>query len=437
MDYALSHDPSGNSRLAFPVFAGFDGSYPFRYPYYKSVFFRKPGSEKPWSLSVEADGTGLCHVSTPELSGRKVFTWGRGRGGRHWMDFLSEENKGQYIELQGGVTPTQLQTRPLEGGASIEWTECIAPFAMDPASAHDSDYAAACESAAQAIAARVPSDVLRETDAFLAAQVDVPVHNLLHRGAGWGWFHEKRIGRQIGPGLTFECELRREERPWVELLTEGTFSPETLKESPRSFVISAGWTKTLRDSLGRHGATWLHHLHLGIASLEGERFEEARASFASSLALKENALAHRSLALLSERDSLLDEAWDSYERAWALSGPDPNLAVELGEFCVRHKRHDAFAEFVASLPEQVAAHERIVLAKAQIALERGDFSAVRRLLDREFCTIREGELSLSDLWFASHIGEAEAREGRELTAAEKEQLKRDFPPPRRIDFRMK
>src|SRR5208283_5079619 len=32
-DYALSHESSGNARLAFPVFDGFDGSYPFNYPY--------------------------------------------------------------------------------------------------------------------------------------------------------------------------------------------------------------------------------------------------------------------------------------------------------------------------------------------------------------------------------------------------------------------
>ena len=29
-DYALSHDLSGNARLAFPIFDGFDGSYPFQ-----------------------------------------------------------------------------------------------------------------------------------------------------------------------------------------------------------------------------------------------------------------------------------------------------------------------------------------------------------------------------------------------------------------------
>ena len=126
-DYALSHESSGNVRLAFPVFDGFDGSFPLNYPYAKSIFFRKPGNRKPWSVCLDGQGRGLSHVSTPTLFGRKFFTWGNGRGGKRWMDFLSADGKGDYIEIQGGVTPTQLQTRPLEADASIEWTRVHQP----------------------------------------------------------------------------------------------------------------------------------------------------------------------------------------------------------------------------------------------------------------------------------------------------------------------
>jgi hypothetical protein len=93
--------------------------------------------------------------------------------------------------------------------------------------------------------------------------------------------------------------------------------------------------------------------------------------------------------------------------------------------------------FVKSLPVAIANHERIQLQSAQVALEQGDYAVVRRLLQREFCTIREGELSLSDLWFTAYIKEEEQRKGRELTDAEKKRLTQQFPPPREIDFRMK
>lgn len=440
LDYALSHDLTGISRLPFPLLEGFDGSYPARFPHSKSVFFRKPGAEKPWSVAVDSHGTGICHVSTPTLFGRKLFTWGSGCGGAHWMEFLSEEGKGQYIEIQGGVTPTQLQTRPLGAGAAIQWTECIAPFAIEPATAHGSDYPKAYAAAQSIIDARVPTGELLEIDAFLARQVDRPVGSLLHRGSSWGGLHEKRTGRQVVPGLEFPLTPgpEAEERPWFELLTAGTFSPTSLTEAiPGSFAVSPGWQERLRDSIQKHGASWLHHLHLGIASLEAGRFDEARASFTSSLAKKDNAMAHRCLALLSERDNRIEEARKSFDRAWKLSGDEPHLGIEICEFCLRHQRFADFASFVAALPSTVARHEKIELMKAQLALEQGDFPAVRKLIDREFCTIREGEVSLSDLWFASYIKEAETKAGRPLTAEEREKIVRDFPPPRRIDFRMK
>ena len=436
-DYAISHDVFGNTRLAFPIFDGFDGSYPFNYPYAKSVFFRKPGNPKPWSVCLDAQGRGISHVSTPALLGRKFFTWGTGRGGKHWMDFLSENGKGGYIEIQGGVTPTQLQTCPLKAGASIEWTECISPFAMDSKAAHDTDYSAACAAAGRAVDQRVSGSAIHEIDAFLITQAAAPVQTLLHRGAGWGWLHEKRTRRKISPGLTFEANSGDEERPWTELLSAGTFSKETLSKPPCSFNVSAGWTDLLEESARAHSPTWLHHFHLGVAQLERGDFGRARERFKSSLALKANAAAHRCLALLYQRDGDLDAAQTAYEHAWALCGCDRNLAVEIGQFYFRHKRNAALDAFVKSLPAPIAADERIALLKAQIALERGEYATVRQLLQREYCTIREGELSLSELWFSSYIKEAEGRAGRELTPAEKGKVMQEFPPPPQIDFRMK
>ena len=436
-DYALSHDASGNSRLPFPFFDAFDGSYPSRYPYAKSVFFRKPGRTHAWSAYADAQGRGLSHISTSTLFGRKFFTWGTGQGGKRWMDFLSEDGKGDYLEIQGGVTPTQLQTRPLKAGSSIEWTECLIPFSMDAKVAHDENYAAACLKAEQLIDREVSLSALQEKDSFLKAQADAPVRTVLARGSGWGMLHEKRTGRRISPGLAFETELGVEERPWDELLTLGTFSEKREGALPRSYTVSSGWTSVLRESMKAKGATPLHHLHVGVAQMEAGLFDEARKSFEASLALRPTAAAYRHLALLLERGGDPDAAQGAYSQAWKLCGEDQYLAVELCSFLMRHKRTAAFETFVKIIPPALAAHERIQLMQAQLALSRGDCPAVRRLLQREFCTIREGELSLSELWFASYFQEAEKRKGGALTEAEKQDIMGANPPPRAIDFRMK
>lgn len=436
-DYVLAHEAAGNARLAFPVFDGFDGSYPSNYPYAKSIFFRKPDSQRPWSVCIDGQGRGLCHVSTAELAGRKFFTWGNSRGGQRWMDFLAEDGRGDYLEIQGGVTPTQLQTRPLKAGTSLEWTECLSPFSMDEKSAQDPDYQAACAAAGRVIDHQVPLETVQSMHTFLAAQADAPIQSLLHSGSGWGRLYEQRTGRKISSGLRFDRGTNDAEQPWDELLTAGMFSAETLTTTPRSFNVSDGWTAVLRESARAHGPTWLHHLHLGVALLEQGEFDAARAHFTASIKLKENAQALRCLALLDERAGQTDAAQAAYQHAWPLCGNDANLAVEIGAFFVSHQRYAAFSEFVKSLPAAVAQHERIVLMTAQTALADGRHAAVRTLLDREFATIREGEVSLSELWFASCLKETEQRLDRKLTDTEQQDLKGKFPPPRQIDFRMK
>ena len=436
-DYALSHDSTGNLRIPFPDFGGFDASYPQNCPTAQSVFFRKPGSQLPWCASVDGRGRGISHLSTPTLFGRKLFTWGHGRGGKRWMDFLSEEGEGSYIEIQGGVTPTQLQTRPLKAGASIEWTECLSAFSMDAKAAHAQDYFAAVAAADKVITERVPKASLQEMDEFLRAHADAPVQKLLHRGAAWGLLNEKLTGRRVSPGLAFDCEPSDEERPWAELVAGGTFSADSLGKAPLSFNVSPLWVSSLNASARARGMTWLHRLHLSIAKMEAGDFVEAREHLQASLALKENAPAHRCLALLNERDGNLSAAHTDYQRAWPLCGNDANLAVEICDFFIRHKLHAAFSAFVKTLPAAVAKHERIELMSAQIALEQGDFRRVRQVLGREFCTVREGELSLTELWFSLQIKEAESRKGQALTEDEKQEVMRRFPPPRRIDFRMR
>jgi hypothetical protein len=437
LDYALDHAAAGNVRTPFPLCDGRDGSYPIRFTMARSIFFRKPGSRRPWLCCVDGLGRGICHVSTPTLFGRKLFTWGTGRGGKHWMDYLSEDGRGDYIEIQGGVTPTQLQTRPLRAGASIEWTECLGPLAMDAQAAHQGDYFAACAAAERVLEQRVPPAALQAMDAFLAAHADAPVHTVLHRGSGWGALEEQRSGRRLGPGMALACPPAADERPWAELLAAGRFSAESLQEQPASFNVSPGWVAVLRGSAAAHGATWLHHLHLGVAQLEGDDWRGAREQFQASLALKENALAHRCLALLDERDGRLDAAESAYRRAWSLAAGDANLAVEMCDFLMRHRRYAALDAMLAALPPPIAEHECIVLLRAQIALLRGNYPLVRKLVHREFCTIREGDVGPSDLWFASYVREAESRAGRALGDAEKEQLSEQFPPPRQIDFRMR
>ncbi len=436
--YGIGHTVDHHiRRIEYPRFADFDGSYPGRHPDSRSVFLKHPRAPRPYMVAIDAEGAGLGHVSTRELHGRKLFTWGRTAGARRWLDFLSLPGRGDYVEIQAGLTPTQMQTVPLAAGGSIEWTECFEPFAIDPSLGHDADYQAACRAVERRLADDVPERTLDELDAFLRAQKDAKPNEVLSRGAAWGALQEELTGHAVSPGLRFDAPAGKEERAWAELVREGRFSDATLKAEPISWQVTDAWTERLTRSSRSQGATWLHHLHLGMAHLERERFDPGRAELETSLALRPSAAAHRCLALLFERDEHPHDAAEQYRRAWPLADGDADLAVEITRFLSSSGNEQELAAFLDGLPAGVRERERIQLALAQLGLAKGDTTSVRDILKRSFVTIAEGETVLSDLWFGVHLVEAEAREGEALTPAEQMLVKRKYPVPPLLDFRVR
>ncbi|MCP4402361.1 MAG: DUF5107 domain-containing protein [bacterium] len=436
-DYGIEHVLPDNhlEPFEFPHAHDFDGSYPANYPYSASVFFRKSDLRYPWIAAVHTDNRGLFHTSTNELRGRKLFVFSNRPGGQHWMDFLSLPGQGKYIELQAGVMPTQDQEFVLEAGQSLEWTECLAPLELDVAIARIPDYQQACRGVEAVIKEQVSDDVLQQKDDWLRGQTDIPVHSLLHRGSAWGMLHEKLIGRTISPGLAFET-TPAVEHLWAELLESGTFSKSTLRQFPTSWAVSDTWLAALEQSVTRHGATWLHEVLLGVIALDGEQIPKARKHFESSQQLCLNYLASRHLALIHQQDGDEDAAKACYLQAWNLSEQSRPLAVEICRFFQKKQLFHDLEQFIVRLPDQIARHERIQLALAEVILAKGDYDTVRTMLRHEFCSIREGEISLTDLWFTLHRKEAEARKGSPLSEEERAQAIAHNPLPYAIDFRM-
>lgn len=93
--------------------------------------------------------------------------------------------------------------------------------------------------------------------------------------------------------------------------------------------------------------------------------------------------------------------------------------------------------FVESLPEDIRNSERIRILAAKASIEVGDLDALDGFFDQEFATIREGEVTLTDLWFAMHERKLAAEEGLPIDDELKSRVRREFPPPRHIDFRMR
>jgi Domain of unknown function (DUF5107) len=436
-DYCIEHvQPDDHlESFPFPHRQGYDGSYPTNYNYAASVFFRRPKQERPWLSAVYEDGHALLHTSTPTALGRKLFVFGGHAGGQRWMDYLSIPGKGNYIELQAGITPTQNQQVTLGPNEKLEWTECIMPLQLGTALTHQPDYHTAQDRVEAMIEEYAPLDELAQFDTWLEAHSDSPIDAVLQHGSAWGMLFERMDDHPLSPGLSFSAPVTCEGL-WSELLQDGTFSPETIRQSPTSWAVSERWIALLQESIIQHETTWLHELLLGVAILDKKEYDQAQVHFETSIRLEDTYMARRHLALTCIHRNDIDGAKEEYLRAWTLSDESSPLAVEICGFFQEQGRLSDLEHFLSQLPPTVLAHERVRLACAAVAMDRGELDAVRDILAGTFCDVREGEVLLTDLWFRSHLQDAEQRLGRSLNDEEKAEIMGSNPPPREIDFRM-
>lgn len=88
----------------------------------------------PWEAVSYKDGFMFLEKSTQALRYRKMFCWGHGRGGRFWCDYLAEPGKGDYIELQAGLAPTQVHGYRIAPESEIVFTQAFScAHVADPA----------------------------------------------------------------------------------------------------------------------------------------------------------------------------------------------------------------------------------------------------------------------------------------------------------------
>ncbi|MEI6219601.1 MAG: DUF5107 domain-containing protein [bacterium] len=116
-----------------------DFSYPVNSPGSADFFWDIPANQRKWEAALDGEGKGLVHASTAALLGRKLFVWGMGPGGRHWQEFLSVPDQ-PYIEIQGGLMPTQGQKLPMAQGTEIAWVEAYGLMEADPKLVHGVDW---------------------------------------------------------------------------------------------------------------------------------------------------------------------------------------------------------------------------------------------------------------------------------------------------------
>ena len=132
----------------------------------------------------------------------------------------------------------------------------------------------------------------------------------------------------------------------------------------------------------------------------------------------------------------MERSCNFMRKAWEIGPRIAPIAIEYAHTLLAAQHPSEMLSFIHALPEDIRSHERIMLLWAKVALEIGDIDGMERIFDHDFATIREGEVTLTDLWFAYHVCKLSHEEGLPPDDPLRERVMREYPPPRRIDFRM-
>ncbi|MBS1907948.1 MAG: DUF5107 domain-containing protein, partial [Actinobacteria bacterium] len=364
------------------------------------------------------DGSGLAHVSTAPLTGRKLFVWGDTPGGRRWCDWLGGET-GAYFEIQAGLATTQYEHLRMPGGATWEWTETFLPLTLaDPAldGSWTDDVAAVGARVLQTADAAGSAGVAR-----LEAAADVAPDALLSTGSPWGTLEQElaaRTGSTFAalPGVRFERE-GDEGAYWAGLLGDSSGSPDPAGAgapdaepdpslAPASYVTGDEWDRVLAEA----PATWLTHYHRAVAAHARGEHGTAISHYEASLRHRRSPWALRGLGLaLRHSDggtAAQEQGIGRLAEARELAPDVVPLALELAEALLADGRAEEVRTLVRTLPAEMRALGRFRVVEVRAALATGDREAAGRILEERFevPNLREGELSMSALWHEAFPG---------------------------------
>jgi hypothetical protein len=426
-----------------PFYERTDVTYTTNRRHAADLYFRIPPGHRPWIAALDRNGRGLVHTSTDRLSGRKMFNWGMDPGGRRWQEFLAEPGHA-YIEIQGGLAPTQGEYVAMPAGADWSWLEAYGVMEADPAQVHGNDWPAAIGSVERELERRLPRATLEEELRRSSAVADRQPAELLHRGSGWGALERVRRGRAgekpfASAALEFPDEtLGDDQSPWRTLLETGKLPTRSPTQDPGSLMVQPQWRDPLERSLREGGGHWLAWYHLGVMRYRAGDATGAREAYERSLREQPSPWAQRDLALLARDQGDVQRAADMWVAASRLAPHLVPLAIEAARALLAADRPAELLAFTDSLPPAVRSHGRIRLLVATASLQLDDLDAVKRYFegDVDIANIREKETSLSDLWFGWQMKRVSRERGLPLDETLRQLVRKEFPPPAKFDFRL-
>jgi hypothetical protein len=441
------------TQIPIPISDGIDLSYPANFSRSADCFYCIDDHQQPWVTSLDEQGRGLIQTSTARLRGRKMFVWGMGPGGRHWQEFLSVPDS-PYIEIQAGLARTQSEYLPMPAGTEWTWLEAYGLMEADPELVHGSNWRMAYQSVDGRLKEIMPQDVLESRLLDSISMADRPPDEIVQQGSGWGALERRRRERSgekpfCPPSMVFgDDSLGADQEFWMALLVDRCktcpyedgalpyFHPTA--PLPGGWMIQSEWRQLLENAANAgRGDHWLTWLHLGVMYYSEGDIDAAKQVWEKSLALEPSPWAYRNMAVLAKREKRLAEAADSLLTAHQMAPQIFSLALECCRTLIEAGRPQDMLNLMNSLPSRIRGRGRMRIMEAQAAMKMGDLQRVEEILQSRpaVVDVREGEVTLSNLWFEMHERRIAAAENVPIDDKLRQRIRRDYSPPSWLDFR--
>jgi tetratricopeptide (TPR) repeat protein len=425
-----------------PEIEGVDVSYSTNLKHSADFFFDIPASDRKWIAGIDRDGAGLFHTSVDRLLGRKLFVWGDGSGGKAWQPFLSVPGK-PYIEIQAGLAHTQMEHLPMPPKAEWSWLEAYGYIKTDPTIIHGDDWRKAYREVDEVIEKILPRQEMKERYRAAETSAGFEIDEVLHEGSGWGQLESEFRAKHdleplCGSGLDFSRDFEPGQRQWNELLNDGTFPTPDPLEEPVGYEVEPKWREMLETYVAQEPDNWYAWLHLGLMQFGEKSLDLAAESWKRSLSAAPNPWAYRNLALLAKLQDDLDTAAHHYSKAYELTKNCTPLTIEYGYALLDAGKASTWLTIYDALSIDLRQMGRLQLLHARGLLESGRYDEALAVIDSkpEVTDLREGENSLTDIWYQIHEKKLVAS-GEAPVGDLRSYVQDNFPPPAQIDFRMR
>ncbi|MFI3202617.1 MAG: DUF5107 domain-containing protein, partial [Eubacteriales bacterium] len=286
-----------------PAMPDQDGTYPENFMFSSEYFFQnKKDMKHTWEVAAYNDGTAFFERSTAELPYKKMFCWSNEQGGNHWQHFLATENAPLYVELQGGIIPTQVHGDTMPANSKITFTQAFGDMEIEVAKTHGTEYVDCMEYCEGVLEKKLSASELKELDERFKGCEEKKIKQILHKGSGYALIEEQRTVGFIPSSMEYELGRDDEAREWLDLLHHHT-TPKLVNGYAKSYLTDSQWLPYLERAVETQDET--AKFYYGVALYENGEFDKAIEVMKEYAEASREPIAYRTVGAMYSK--LLDE----------------------------------------------------------------------------------------------------------------------------------